>query len=93
MTERFVNDVRNLMAKEGYMVRAKFVVLSIKRYDRNSGMNAEVEMRPVYSSDPKHENKAFWDATPSGQLTMAIKSDAADYFEPGAEYYLDFTKA
>jgi hypothetical protein len=49
----------------------------------------------VYSSDPSSENKSFTDATPSLSLNMTISDGkpAADQFEEGKEYYLDFTPA
>lgn len=78
------------------MVRAKFYVSEITRYG-SQGKKQEnggtVKLRPVYSDDPKHENKAFWNATPSGEITMGIKSDALKDFELGQEYYVDFTIA
>lgn len=54
-----------------------------------------VRMSPVYgNNDPSHENTKFWAATPSGQFEMScINLDAAKFFEPGQEYYIDFTKA
>lgn len=71
-------------------VRAKFRVHNISRHD----WGTEVFLSPVYSDDPKHENKRFWDSTPSGDLRMTIKNDAAaQLFENGKEYYLDFTPA
>ncbi len=73
------------------MVRAKFYVSSIKRYSGWQG--ATVELTPVMSQDPNHENKKFWDATPSGKIEMSIKTDAIEQFELGKEYYVDFTLA
>lgn len=52
-----------------------------------------VKMKAVYSNDPKHENKSFWDATPSGELQMIVKGDVSELFVLGQEYYLDFTPA
>lgn len=72
-------------------VRAKFSVLSKTTFGKQAG--ATIVMQPVYSSDPESENKAFWDATPSGKIEMHIKSSAAEEFEPGVEYYIDFTRA
>lgn len=67
-------------------VRAKFKVIN-----KEGNM---VKMLPVYSEDPNHENKKFWDATPSGDITMYITNPAAvDQFEAGKEYYVDFTPA
>lgn len=70
-------------------MRAKFYVHSIKFAKDYT----ELELWPVYSSDPNHENKAFWDATPSGKITLGIKRGIADHFKPGDEYYIDFTLA
>lgn len=54
-----------------------------------------IHLSPVYANnDPKHENSKFWDASPSGGLTLGtINPSAWEYFELGKEYYLDFTKA
>lgn len=54
-----------------------------------------IHLSAVYSDDPKSENKAFTDATPSGFLQMQIADGkpAADLFVLGREYYLDFTPA
>lgn len=70
-------------------VRAKFFVKKVEVYLESSRL---IVMSPVYSQDPNHENKSFWDATPSGELQMTINnSKAARFFEPGQEYYIDFT--
>ena len=43
--------------------------------------------------DVPEENAEFFRLTPSGQLRMGILNEAAaDYFEVGKSYYLDFTK-
>lgn len=71
-------------------VRAKFRVTALTKTDYGT----VIEMAPVYSEDPKHENKLFWDATPSGRLEMTIRNEtAAEVFVKNAEYYLDFTQA
>lgn len=68
-------------------VRAKFQC--VKRE-----LHGGVTLRAVYSEDPEHENKAFWEATPSGEIEMHItEPDAADFFKLGREYYVDFTPA
>lgn len=49
---------------------------------------------PVYSDQADSENKAFWDATPSGSLQLGVVNpEAWKKFELGKEYYLDFTPA
>ena len=48
---------------------------------------------PVYGTGSE-ENKAFWDATPTGSLQLGIVNrDAWGLFELGKCYYLDFTPA
>lgn len=72
-------------------VRAKCRVNSITLHTHGQ---TDVRMTPVYSQDPNHENKKFWDATPSGEIALNItKPEAAQAFEVGVEYYVDFTKA
>lgn len=48
-------------------------------------------MTPVYSEDPQHENKAFWDATPSGKFEVGTILQMP--WKVGAEYYLDISPA
>lgn len=46
-----------------------------------------VRMSPVYSNEPGHENKAFWDATPSGAFEFGTVNKAAvESLQLGAEY-------
>lgn len=54
-----------------------------------------LKFSPVYAnSDPNHENSKFWDASPSGQVTLGtINPEAWAQFGLGKEYYLDFTPA
>lgn len=53
----------------------------------------KVRLGAVYGKDG--ENKDFADATPSGECWMQISNGrpALDFFEPGALYYVTFTKA
>lgn len=69
-------------------VRAKFKVASKTIYSPESG--GSVVLTPVTSGS--EENKTFWEYTPNGKLEMHIqKGDAFKIFEPGAEFYIDFT--
>ena len=43
----------------------------------------------VHGDSP--ENKAFFEATPSGTLSLAVYKE--DLFTPGKEYYLDISEA
>lgn len=72
--------------------RAKFEVVSVTKYARFAGV--KIEMCPVYSNEPEHPNKAFWEATPNGKIEMQINNlSAAEQFEVGKEYYVDFSPA
>jgi hypothetical protein len=78
------------------MVRAKFKVQSIQDSTDQAGKvhSRRVLLHPVYSDNPEHENRAFWQATPTGMLDMWITNPAAfEQFEQGAEYYIDFERA
>lgn len=75
-------------------VRAKFRVQTVFQSTDNKGVvySENVTLTPVYSDDPNSENRAFWEATPSGQLQMWISNRAVfGYFIVGQEYYLDLT--
>jgi hypothetical protein len=54
-----------------------------------------VVMTPVYGgNDPDHENAKFWQASPSGRLELGcVNLAAAERFDLGREYYIDFTPA
>jgi hypothetical protein len=53
-----------------------------------------LNMTPVMASDASPENRAFWQASPSGSLQLGVVNKAAwDHFELGREYYVDFTPA
>lgn len=90
------------------MVRAKFRVDKIERILSSLPKVGEDEkvqwvpgelrtviMSPVYGGgDPKHENVKFWQASPSGHLEIGCANlAAAESFELGEEYYVDFTLA
>jgi hypothetical protein len=71
-------------------VKAKFVVTRVFYYPDSA--NTEVHMQAVVG--PTDENKAFWNATPSGTIQMNITNkDAAVHFVLEREFYVDFTPA
>lgn len=77
-------------------VRAKFAVTQVSRslYQGGKMVAKTVHMTPVYSTDPEHENKKFWDATPNGKLEMTVANeDVLGVFDVGREFYIDFTPA
>jgi hypothetical protein len=75
-------------------VRAK-VRCNSKSPSSGPGTSTSLSFGGVYSSEPGSENKAFSDATPSLSLSMSIDhgKPAADLFEQGKDYYLDFSPA
>lgn len=70
-------------------VRAKFICNSVESFTHGK----TAKLHAVYGKEG--ENKDFTDATPSGSLDINISGDvpANNFFEPGKEYYLDFTKS
>jgi hypothetical protein len=71
------------------MVRAKFRVISLTKYESGSD---EIKLAPVSSGS--EENKMFWKYSPSGSITLScINSEATKQFEIGKEYYVDFNVA
>lgn len=76
-------------------VRAKFVVQSVttqQHWDKSKGNIATIKLLPVTSGSD--ENKEFYAATPSGTIELGtVNQAAADQFQLGAEYYVDFHKA
>jgi hypothetical protein len=69
-------------------VRAKFFVQ--ERTETASGQD-----RVVLGAVCRGEDNKEWSKyTPSGQITMTIKNDlATSQFDPGKEFYVDFTEA
>jgi len=69
-------------------IRCKFEV--VEKSQRSWGHG--VKLAPV--SGTSEENKAFFKATPSGEVTfLTINENAADQFVLGQSYYIDFTEA
>lgn len=77
-------------------VRAKFKVQSITRHQGWDGskMVEQSTVRLVPVTSGSDENKAFYAATPSGQIELGvISADTAAKFPIGGEMYADFTPA
>lgn len=75
-------------------VRAKFRCSVVEDW----GYSKKVKLNAVYPTEEERgtlsENESFNKATPNGELWMTIDNPAAAVqFEPGKEYYLDFTEA
>ncbi|AGK52025.1 hypothetical protein [Bacillus sp. 1NLA3E] len=75
------------------MVRAKFVCIEKGETGHQPCQKqAKVVLQPVFGNSD--ENKKFWQYTPTGRIELStINTDAAEQFEVGKEYYVDFTKA
>ena len=73
-------------------VRCKFVCTSVTKRQHWNGKNHiwEASFSPVGSASSP-ENAVFFAATPSGNITVG--TIAADHFEVGREYYVDFVPA
>ena len=81
---------RDCNAEGVYMdrVRAKFRCVSVNHMD---GDSREIKLTAVVGGGP--ENQGFNKYTPYGNLEMTIDNPAAaDFIEPGKEYFLDFTR-
>lgn len=74
--------------RKAMSVRAKFVCES-KVQNADSGEVEQISLRPVI--DGSEENKAFYRATPGGNILLSVLNpEAAKKFEPGKSYYVDF---
>lgn len=70
-------------------VRAKFVVQNVTP----QGSGKQIKLAAQYDTSIP-EDQRFSTATPWGELTMLVDNPkAADQFEIGKAYYLDFSKA
>jgi hypothetical protein len=81
------------MSKETRTVRAKFRCSNIQTNNYGTSQSTVAHFTPVYSNDPNSENKVFGDATPNGRLEMHSTPERLSMFQPGKDYYLDFTPA
>ena len=71
-------------------VRAKLRVNFVQ--SDNNGAAQTIFMSPVYTGSD--ENKAFFAATPGGQIILSVVNKAAaDQLVQGKEFYVDFTEA
>ena len=72
-------------------VRAKFICNGVT--DHPDHQQKLVSFTPVVSGS--EENKSFAKYTPAGsaELNISYDTEAANFFEDGQEYYLDFSKA
>jgi len=67
-------------------VRCKFVCESVTNYEGQK----TAALRAVYGT--AEENKDFTQFTPSGQISVTVTNEApaADFYQPGKNYYIDF---
>ena len=73
-------------------VRAKMKVTQITKSGDPKKPYVKVDLGAVYSSDPESENRSFANATPTASVSISIDAGrpAAEAFELGGEYYVDF---
>lgn len=73
-------------------VRAKMKCTTITKSGDAKHPTVRVELGAVYSNDPESENRSFASATPSASVSISIDAGrpAAQAFELGGEYYVDF---
>ena len=70
------------------MVRAKFSVWS-----KSTDEHGDTQLHLGAVVDGSEENAAFFKLTPAGHISLnTINDKAADEFEIGDEFYVDFTK-
>lgn len=84
-------------------VRAKFRITTLQPHNGQTGTTGTVKLSPVmpeYDQEKRaykeSENKTFWDATPSGEISLSINNPAGfAYFADrlGKEFYVDFNEA
>ena len=68
--------------------RAKFKCHAVTQSDWGNGVFVFAAEFSAVCGDSE-ENKKFFAATPSGNIKIQTMRD--NYFEPGKEYYVDFT--
>ena len=74
------------------MTRAKFICNAVsksKHWDGSGRFVYTAKFSPVMSGS--EENKQFYAATPSGTIELAQFNE--DVFEPGRNYFIDFSEA
>ena len=74
-------------------VRGKFHCNSIEVHPNwmHKGEKTHVVKLTAVGDDGTAENKRFAAATPSGSIEMTVDNPQAQVFEPGKEYFVDFT--
>lgn len=91
-TAQFRRDMDELeIVEETPVAKRKLLAKFRCTYVSKTGAGEHVFLTPVYSADPLSENKAFWDATPSGSIDMYITNELAfGVFQGGSCYYVEF---
>lgn len=77
---------------EATRVVAKMKCSATETTKHQYGQTVKVRLGAIYGKEG--ENRDFSAATPSGECWMQIDvgRPAAEFFEPGADYYVTFTK-
>lgn len=75
--------------------RAKFQCQRIEEVRYAGFKQNKVILTPVVpqNSTGNTEDKSFWEATPSGEISLVTNKEAATtMFIPGNQYYVDFSE-
>jgi hypothetical protein len=59
----------------------------VEQYERCP--NVEVSLSAVYSPDPNHPNKYWWNATPSATMQISGPADDLSAYQPGTFWFID----
>ncbi len=74
------------------MTRAKFICTEVSRSKLWDGSKRDLYSAKLQAvTSGSEDNQKFFAATPSGSIILS--SFLVDAFEPGQEYYVDFTPA
>lgn len=74
---------------ESKRVSAKVRLTNRQNHQGDDGGPAALTFQPDYADG---RNQEWAEATPHLSLTMTVKQDVADFFEPGAAYTLYFER-
>lgn len=75
-------------------MRAKMSITKIERHAASEVLSFSPVCAKSYPSDGSDENNTYAKFSPAGSLSLTVANPTLlGKFNPGEEYYLDFTKA
>jgi hypothetical protein len=89
LTEDFPFNINQFKQTEMDKVKAKFSCNSVEEFQTSK----EAKLTAIYGTEG--ENADFTNSTPSGNIVINIdkSASASNFFIPGQDYYLEFSKA